>query len=496
MRTNLAHPIDMRWSIGIVSIGLGLSPPVCRADPQLMVIASGACEDGNLLESGRLLEAALEERLGEKVMEQQQLLKRFGAPAGRSSEEIKGLLDSARVQYYASEYAKARSRVEDALVEIRMLPAGPIRWGLLVTAELLQGVVLRQIGENQGASEAFARVLRLDPHFQLDPDYYSPSICTEFDRIREQLRHLPKLRVEVRSNPSGADVFFDGFRVGVTPFAGDFLPGTYEVIAAKGGAMSRQHSLRVEKAELLHIDLDFEGMLGVNHILCLSDPGGEQSWIRGAVKLATLAGAEDVVVARLQRHPGDSSWFTASLVSSQSGGKIREAAIKIDGPTPARESLEKLADFIVTGKAEGAIVVVDDAQPSPPPGISRPQPVVQSTHDSADTWKIGSYASFGVSAAAAASALVLLLVNKADLNRLKGYEKPDGTLTNAPDVPGLVHAIDTRRGTATGLFVASGVAAASGVAFYFLARKQEYPRMDVSIAVNRTGGLLLVGTGF
>ncbi len=495
MRMNLAHPLDMRWRIGIVSIGLVL-PPVCRAEPQLMVIASGACEDVNLLESGRLLQVALEERLGEKVMEQQQLLERFGAPAGRSAEEIQGLLDSARVQYYASEYAKARSRVEDALAEIRMLPAGPIRWGLLVTAELLQGVVLRQTGENHKASEAFARVLRLDPHFQLDPDYYSPSICTEFDRIREQLRYVAKLRVEVRSNPSGADVFFDGLKVGVTPFAGDFLPGTYEVIAAKSGAMSRPHSLRVEKPELLHIDLDFEGMLSVNHMFCLSDQGGEQSWIRGAVKLATLAGTEDVVVARLKRHPRDSSWFTASLVSSQSGGKIREAAIKVDAPTPATDSLEKLADFIVTGKAEGAIVVVDDAQPSRPPRISGPQPMVQSTPDSADGWRVGSYASFGVSAAAAASALVLLLVNRADLNRLKSYEKPDGNLTNAPDVPGLVHAIDTRRGTATVLFVASGVAAASGVAFYFLARKQEYPRMDVSIAVNRTGGLLLVGTGF
>jgi hypothetical protein len=110
--------------------------------------------------------------------------------------------------------------------------------------------------------------------------------------------------------------------------------------------------------------------------------------------------------------------------------------------------------------------------------------------------KIGSYASFGVSAAAAVSALVLILVNKTDLSRLKSYQKPDGSLLDAPEVPGLVHAIDTRRNIATGLFLASGVTAASGVAFYFLARKQEYPRMNVSIGVNRAGGLLLVGTGF
>src|SRR5216683_1792861 len=232
-----------------------------------------------------------------------------------------------------------------------------------------------------------------------------------------------------------------------------------------------------------------------SHVLSLG-PGRRAVLDSRSGEAGDPAGTEDVVVARLKRHPRDSSWFTASLVSSQSGGKIREAAIKVDAPTPATDSLEKLADFIVTGKAQGAIVVVDDAQPSPPPRISGPQPMVQSTPDSADAWRVGSYASFGVSAAAAASALVLLLVNRADLNRLKSYEKPDGNLTNAPDVPGLVHAIDTRRGTATVLFVASGVAAASGVAFYFLARKQEYPRMDVSIAVNRTGGLLLVGTGF
>jgi hypothetical protein len=470
--------------------------PLCRAEPLLMAIASGDCEDFDLLDSGKLLEAALAERLGENLIDQQRLLEEFRARAGRSAEEIQGLLDSARMQYYASEYTKARSRIEDALAGIQMLPAGPGRWGLLVSAELLHGVVLRQIGENERAAEAFARVLRLDLRFQLDPDYYSPSICTEFDRIRDQLRQASKVRVEVRSNPSGADVFFDGLKLGITPLAGDFLPGTYEVIAAKSGATSRPHSLRVDKPELLHIDLDFEGMLSTNQMLCLSHPSGEQSWIRAAVKLATLAGTEDAVVVRLQQHPGDSSWFSASLVSSQSGGKIREAAIKVDGPTPATESVEKLADFIITGKAEGAIVVVDDARPSPAPSILPRPPQVQSNQGSADGWKIGSYASFGVSAAAGVSALVLILVNNADLSRLKSYQKPDGSLLDAPDVPGLVHAIDTHRNIATGLFLVSGATAASGVAFYFLARKQEYPRMNVSIGVNRGGGLLLVGTGF
>src|SRR5260370_33113154 len=99
MRMNLAPPLDMRWRIGIVSIGLVL-PPVCRAEPPLMVIASGACEDVNLLESGRLLEAALEERLGEKVVAQQRAHVRGRAPAGRSDAAIQGLLCAGGRPYY------------------------------------------------------------------------------------------------------------------------------------------------------------------------------------------------------------------------------------------------------------------------------------------------------------------------------------------------------------------------------------------------------------
>jgi len=486
----------MRGSTSVVlCLGLFIATP-SAGEPNVVVIASGRCDDLNLLSGGRLLQASLEDRLGDQLLGHPQLIERFGAPPAHGVEEIQAQLDLARVHYYASDHLKARAKLEDALGELHRMPPGRNHWAMVSSANLLYGLVLRQSGEAQRAIEAFSRVLRLVPEFQLDPDYYPPSVRSDFDRIRERVQHAAKVRIEIRSNPSGADVFIDGLREGATPLALELLTGTYQLMLAKNGATSRPHAMRLEKPESVHIDLDFEGRIHLDEILCLSEAAGEPAWVRGAVRLATLAGAEHAVVARLQDGAGRQSWLTASLVSAQSGGKVREAGFPFEGPAFASESLEQLSDFMVTGQARGAIVVVDSTQPDSPPWMPPPSAEVTSAPDSGNFWRITSYASFGVGAAAATSALVLLLVNKADINRLKRYEKPDGNLVDDPNVSRLVRAIDNRRSGATGLFVASGVAIASGVAFYFLAPKKEYPRMQLSVEVSRAGGLLSVGAGF
>ena len=495
-RTDFAQALDMRPSTSVVLyFGLLCATP-SQAEPNLVVIASGGCDDFNLLSGGRLLQASLVDRLGDQVIGHPQLVERFGPPPAHTVEEIQAQLDSARVHYYASDHLKARAKVEDALGELHKLPPGPHNWAMVASANLLYGMVLRQSGEAQGAINAFTRVLRLAPEFQLDPDYYPPGVRTDFDRIRERLQHAAKVRLEIRSNPSGADVFIDGLSKGTTPLALELLPGTYQVMLAKGAAISRPHSVRLERPESVHVDLDFEGRIHLDEILCLSETLGEPTSVLGTIKLTTLAGAEHAVVARLQGSAGRQNWFRASLVSAQTGVEIREAAFALEGSAPASESLEQLSDFIVTGQARGAIVIVNSTEPNSLPWVPPPNPGLTSTPDSGNALRISSYASFGVGAAAATSALVLLLVNKADLNRLKRYEKPDGNLVDDPNVPRLVHAIDDRRSAATGLVVASGVAIASGVVFYFLALKKEYPRMQVSVEVTRAGGLLSVGAGF
>src|SRR5262249_46558349 len=161
----------------------------------------------------------------------------------------------------------------------------PDHWAMVASARVLYGLVLRRSGEAQGATDAFTRVLRLAPEFQLDPDYYPPSVRTDFDRIRERLQHAAKVRLEIRSNPSGADVFIDGLREGTTPLALELLPGAYQLMLAKDGATSRPHAVRLEKPESVHIDLDFEGRIHLDEVLCLSEAFGEPASFGAAVKL-------------------------------------------------------------------------------------------------------------------------------------------------------------------------------------------------------------------
>src|SRR5712692_6535099 len=479
-----------------INLAMLLASNLCGAEPRLLVMASGDCQDFHLLESGKWLSGALKARLNEEVIDQAEVVKIFGVPSSRTPQEIQTLLDSARVQYYSSEYAKAKAKVEDALGEIRTLPAGPRHWALYVAAQLLHSLVLKQSGQTEEATAAFRRVLRLDPDLQLDPDYYAPSTCKDFDAVRAEVAGAARSSVSIRSHPSGADVFIDGKNVGTTPFTGDYLPGAYDLVVSKGSSVSRMHVVEIGKLEPIQVDLEFESLWNSREAFCLSEGRAEGAWISGAVKIATLIGTEEVVVARLQRSNPGPSWLTASLVSTETGGKIREAGFKVEGIGPDRSSFEKLADFIVTGKAEGSIVVLDSEKASAP-WVPKPVPeIVRKPRSSVNPWQVASYASLAGGGIAASSAVVLLILNEGDRKRLQRYRVPGGAIVDSPESRELVESINARRGLATGLLVASGVVAVSGIAFHILAKRRASAAIELSAAPHRSGAAIFLAGSF
>ena len=473
-----------------------LASNLCGAEPRLLAMASGDCQDFHLLESAKWLSGALKARLNEEVIDQSEVRQKFGVPSSRTPQEIHTLLDSARLQYYGSKYAKAKAKVEDALGEIRTLPAGPRRWALYVAAQLLHSLVLKQSGQTEEATAAFRRVLRLDPDLQLDPDYYAPSTCKDFDAVRAEVADAARAPVSIRSHPSGADVFIDGKNMGTTPFTGEYLPGTYDLVVSKGSSVSRMHVVEIGKSEPIQVDLELESLWNSREAFCLSEGSAEGAWISGAVKVATLVGTEEVVVARLQRSNPGPSWLTASLVSTKTGGKIREAGFKVDGIGPDRSSFEKLADFIVTGKAEGSIVVLDSEKMSAP-WMPQPLPAIAGKPRSpVNPWRVASYVSWAGGGIAASSAVVLLILNQSDRNQLQRYQGPGGAIVDSPVSRGLVASINARRGLATGLWVASGAAAVSGVVFHVLAKRRASTEIELSAAPDRSGAEIFLAGSF
>ncbi len=402
----------------------------------------------------------------------------------------------ARLQYYGSEYAKAKAKVEDALREIRILPAGPRHWALYVAAQLLHSLVLKQSGQSEEAAAAFHRVLRLDPDLQLDPDYYAPSTCKDFDAVRAEVAGAPRAPVTIRSHPSGADVFIDGRLVGTTPYTGDYPPGAYDLVVSKGNSVSRIQEIEVGQSDPIEVELEFESLWNSREAFCLSEGSAEGAWIDGAVKMAALVGTEEVAVARLQRSTPGPSWLTASLVSRRTGGKIREAAFKVDGIDFDRSSFEKLADFIVTGKADGSIVVLDSERASAP-WVPPPVPeTVRTPRSSVNPWRVASYVSLAGSGIAAGSAVVLLILSQGDRNRLQRYQVPGGAIVDSPESRALVDSINSRRSLATGLWVASGVLAASGIVFHVFANQHGNTAIELSAAPRRGGTAIFLAGSF
>src|SRR5262249_60484235 len=107
-----------------------------------------------------------------------------------------------------------------------------------------------------------------------------------------------------------------------------------EVTVAKDGAVSGSHVVELADAKLVHIDLDFEGMLSARGITCIADAGDDRAWVGAAEKIGSLMGTDEVVVTRLERPQLRAHWLTASLVSATTGGKTPQAGLKL-GAAPA-----------------------------------------------------------------------------------------------------------------------------------------------------------------
>jgi hypothetical protein len=335
------------------------------AAPSMVVAASGDCKDADLLGNVRLLTEALRGRTSGRLLTPEDVAQKLGPQASKSVDDLQRQVDLVQTQFYQGDRAAAERAVPEMLVEIERLPPSAERWKMAVAALLLQSQIDRERGKQDAADEAFRRVLRLEPAFQLDPDYFAPSIRKHFDKLRTELARSRKEALAVRSSPSGAEVFLDGKRMGQTPFSGEVPPGTYQVILDKDGLSSFAHGVIVKSDLTLHVDLKFEGAVLGRRLPCMADADGEGSRLANAVKLAAVIGADQVVVGRLEHQTTGPAWFAALMVDTATAQKVREGGLKVERPGTPPDGLEDLADFIVTGQPSRKVLTEPPAAAGP-----------------------------------------------------------------------------------------------------------------------------------
>ena len=86
--------------------------------------------------------------------------------------------------------------------------------------------------------QTLVSVLRHDPSYQITWEVFSPGTKARFERLRKQVEKEKRTRLEVKSRPTGADVYLDGLYMGKTPFQAELAVSEYQVVVASKEGMT------------------------------------------------------------------------------------------------------------------------------------------------------------------------------------------------------------------------------------------------------------------
>jgi len=210
------------------------------------------------------------------------------------------LVRAARDAYSRFDYDGALERLRQAELALATAPPVADVTRLLVEINLLAGVVHADRGDAPRALDDFRVARRLDPELKaLDPGRYRPRVVA----LYAQAATVPdarRARLEIVTDPAGAEVWVDGRRAGTAPLVATLEAGAHYVGAVAEGSAPRlerpllragedsrlalllSRSPPEERARQARVDLLAERL----------------DWDRGPASLASSASLDLVVVVR------------------------------------------------------------------------------------------------------------------------------------------------------------------------------------------------------
>lgn len=487
--------------------GVFLAASGASAQVRLAVVATGDCQSSALLGNARMLSGELASLLGHQVLDEAGAQSRLGPPVLHSPEDLKRQVEGAELLFYQAQARKGERQAAEALALIDRLPPGPTRWQLRAQAFMVLARIYKNTGKEQEYDDSLASVVRLAPDHQVDPMYYAPGFRARLDKIREQLRRAPKLKLSVGSSPPGAEVFLDGRRVGSTPYTGELVAGPYLLELGSHGAFSLPHPLELSSDSSAQIDMSFESSVHPKRLPCVAGGADEQARLAHGMKLGVVLGVAEVVLLRLEQPRVGPGWLTATLLNLTSGQKVREGGLKVLDPLKP-EGLDELATFIATGKRGARVTVAGAPKVDPPPPlpevaleVPKPAPAlpprVEPQPQAALTWKTSAGVGLGALGAAAAAGGVLLHIrSNASWAEFNSYyaEGQVPTKEQATQVLAIQERAKGEQVTAAVCYAFASLALGGGATL--LVMDQPAPAPSASLALRPGGGLLVLSGGF
>ena len=136
-------------------------------------------------------------------------------PDDTALRRIAGKVSSASEQMEKVESAAAERYLEEAEKECRSYRFTEATRPFLAEIFLRQGILRIWKGKTSDAEALFSRVRALRPGFTPDPALFPPQVLSAWEAAGR--RPVPEAELLIESLPSGAQIFVDGERRGVTP---------------------------------------------------------------------------------------------------------------------------------------------------------------------------------------------------------------------------------------------------------------------------------------
>jgi hypothetical protein len=458
-----------------VTLGCILAVASARAESaqKVMVIGAGDCREPSLITAVKQFHDDAAKRLQGQLFEPDVVLEAVRPRASKSLPDLQRQVDSARTLLYGGQNERGLELVTQALAELDKASPRVSPWPVTAAAFMVQSQLYKNLGRTKEMTEAYRRILRIEPAFTLDPDAYPPSTLQAFDAVRKELARARKSVLQVQSQPAGAAVFVDGREFGKTPAKVELAPGSYRVSLMTADGVSFPRRVDLKKDAALQVDMAFEGAVSQQPPLCVAALEDDE-----ARKLGAAISAEQVIVVRNASAPGNPPYITAVLYDA-SGQQVRNGGA---GP----DMVARLATFIVTGqeqvgvrpvgaevaKAAEPVVVAAGVEPAtqPTPSPSQPSPAENPTSVTAGTSnvRIASYVLLGTGIAGAVAGIIVYGTGAADREKLASLTVGDGRLyppgtPNYEEAVALMPKVDANRTLAFTLLGAGAGVAVAGV---------------------------------
>jgi tetratricopeptide (TPR) repeat protein len=299
------------------------------------------------------------------------------------------LFESARISYESLEIDTAIEQFEQALEIYEDNIAHVSDITLISDCLLYVGAAQLLQGASRTARSTIQQMLVIDPARRPDPDLFPPSVTEAFEAEAGRVDRLREGRLDVTSDPPGADVYVDGIYQGPAPVE---LPGLktgrhYVRVRAQGYVEAGQVvdiGFRRPTSVELSLERTVDGVAVADMLREIADQLGRSPREAGltiqslgqmleveVLATAFISQGDDGIMVRLE------SWNVAegSTVQSETVGPFEASGVVVAGSVqpPFEELLRATWTSMNVRQTDDEPIV--EQQPPPPPPPPPPRPV-------------------------------------------------------------------------------------------------------------------------